>query len=122
MRKIILKINKLKGECIMNTDNIKIAILGFGNVGRAFVKLLTEKEEEIFTKFNLNVDVVAISTRTKGCLVNENGIDLAGVLDKFKNFNHFDKGISDYKEMSSMEIAEGLDYDILFELTPLQIF
>jgi len=122
MRKIILKINKLKGECIMNTDNIKIAILGFGNVGRAFVKLLTEKEEEIFNKFNLNVDVVAISTRTKGCLVNENGIDLAGVLDKFKNFNHFDKGISDYKEMSSMEIAEGLDYDILFELTPLKIF
>ena len=106
----------------MNTDNIKIAILGFGNVGRAFVKLLTEKQEEIFNKLNLYVDVVAISTKSKGCLVNETGIDLAGILNDLENYNHFDKDRSDYKEMSSMEIAEGLDYDILFELTPLKIF
>ncbi len=102
--------------------NIKIAILGFGNVGKAFVKLLTEKQEEIFNKFNLNVDVVAISTRSKGCLVNENGIDLTGALNDLERFNHFDEKRSDYKKLSSMEVAENVDYDILFELTPLQIF
>jgi homoserine dehydrogenase len=106
----------------MNTDNIKIAILGFGNVGRAFAKLLTEKQEEILNKFNLNIDVVAISTRTKGCLVNENGIDLKEALNDIEKLNHFDKKRSDYKDISSMEIAENLDYDILFELTPLKIF
>ena len=103
----------------MNTENIKIAILGFGNVGRAFAKLLTEKREEIFNKFSLNVDVVAISTRTKGCLVNENGIDLKEALNDIEKFNHFDNKRSDYKDISSMEIAENVDYDILFELTPL---
>ena len=106
----------------MNTENIKIAILGFGNVGRAFAKLLTEKREEIFNKFSLNVDVVAISTRTKGCLVNENGIDLKEALNDIEKFNHFDNKRSDYKDISSMEIAENVDYDILFELTPLEIF
>jgi len=106
----------------MNTENIKIAILGFGNVGRAFAKLLTEKREEIFNKFSLNVDVVAISTRTKGCLVNENGIDLKEVLNDIEKLNHFDNKRSDYRDISSMEIAENVDYDILFELTPLEIF
>ncbi|HBC32087.1 MAG TPA: hypothetical protein DC024_12700 [Clostridiales bacterium] len=112
----------LKQECAANRRNIKIALLGFGNVGKAFAKLLTEKQEEIFNKFNLNVDVTAISTKSKGCLVNENGIDLKEALNDLKNFNHFDESRSDYKEFSSMEVAENADYDILFELTPLQIF
>lgn len=103
-------------------NNIKIAILGFGNVGRAFAKLLTKKQEEISNKFNLKVDVVAISTRSKGCLVNEDGIDLISALNDLKKYNCFDENRSDYKEITSMEIAENIDYDILFELTPLRIF
>lgn len=106
----------------MINNNIKIAILGFGNVGQAFAKLLIEKEKEIFEKFNLSICVVAISTRSKGCLVNENGIDVLGALNDLKIMNHFDKNRSDYIEMSSMEVAENVDYDILFELTPLKIF
>ncbi len=103
-------------------NNIKIAILGFGNVGKAFSKLLTEKQDEIFNKFNLNIDVVAISTRSKGCLVNAEGINLLSTLNDLERYNRFDENRSDYKEISSMEIAENIDYDILFELTPLQIF
>ena len=103
-------------------NNIKIALLGFGNVGRAFAGLLVEKEKEIYEKFNLNVSVVAISTNSRGCLVNKNGIDLIGALNDLKTLNHFDENRSDYKNMSSMEIAYEVDYDILFELTPLKIF
>lgn len=106
----------------MTTDNIKIAILGFGNVGKSFAKLLTEKKEEILRKFKLEVNVVAISTKSKGSLVNENGIDLMSVLDDLEKYNHFDEKSNDYREVSSIEIAENVDYDILFELTPLQIF
>ncbi len=106
----------------MNSSNVKIAILGYGNVGRSFSKLLIEKENEIFERYNLKVSVVAISTKSKGCLVNENGIDLIGALNDLKTLNHFDESRSDYKEMSSIEIAENIDYDILFELTPLKIF
>ncbi len=106
----------------MINKNIKIAILGFGNVGKAFANLLIEKEREISEKFNLNVSVVAISTKSKGCLVNENGIDLNGILNDLKILNHFDENRSDYNEMSSIEVAENVDYDILFELTPLKIF
>ncbi len=106
----------------MNSKIVKIAILGFGNVGKAFAKLLTEKHKEIFNKFNVNVSVVAISTKSKGCLVNENGINLLDALNNLEEFNHFNEKRRDYRNISSMEIAENIDYDILFELTPLQIF
>jgi homoserine dehydrogenase len=106
----------------MINKNIKIAILGFGNVGKSFAKLLIEKEREISEKFNLNVSVVAISTKSKGCLVNENGIDLNEILNELETLNHFDENRSDYKLISSIEVAEKVDYDILFELTPLNIF
>ena len=106
----------------MIKNNIKIAILGFGNVGRAFARLLVEKEKEISEKLNFNISVVAISTNSKGCLVNENGIDLTDALNDLKVLNHFDESRIDYKNISSMEIADTVDYDILFELTPLKIF
>lgn len=106
----------------MTAKNVKIAILGFGNAGRAFAKLLTEKQGEILDKFNVKVDVAAISTKSKGCLVNEKGVDLNEALNDLERFNHFDRNRNDYREMSSMEVAENVDYDILFELTPLQIF
>lgn len=102
--------------------DIKIAILGFGNVGKAFVKLLLQKHEEIIEKYNCNVKVVAISTNSKGCLVNENGIDLNRALTDVEKLNHFDKNSNDYIVTNSMEIAKTVHYDILFELTPLKIF
>ncbi len=106
----------------MATDTIKLAILGFGNVGKAFAKLLTDKQDEIFKKFDLKVDVVAISTRSKGNLINENGIDLKTALNDIEKLNHFNEDSSDYKIVSSIEIAKTINYDILIELTPLQIF
>lgn len=102
--------------------DIKIALLGFGNVGKAFAKLLILKNKEIIEKYNCNVKVVAISTNSKGCLVNEKGIDLNIALADLEKLNHFSKSNIDYKIINSMEIAKTVDYDILFELTPLNIF
>lgn len=103
-------------------NNIKIAVLGFGNVGKSFAKLLIEKKEEIRRKFNVKVDLVAITTKSKGCIINEDGIDLEKVLSDLERLNHFDRKSNDYRMISSIEVAEKIDYDILFELTPLKIF
>ena len=103
------------------SSKIKIAILGFGNVGQAFAKLLTEKHTEILNKLHCDVQVIAISTKSKGCLVNENGINLENALSDLKKINKFNNMSSEYSEYSSMEVAERVDYDVLIELTPLQI-
>ena len=104
------------------TKNLKVAMLGFGNAGQAFVKLLMDKRAEISNSFDCNVQVVAISTRSKGSLVNESGIDLEGACSDIEKSHHFDEKRGDFSTLNSMEIALSVNYDVLIELTPLEIF
>ena len=54
-----------------------IALLGFGNVGRAFAELLIAKREELIQRYDLEVRVVGIMTAHHGAAINPQGIDLA---------------------------------------------
>jgi len=102
--------------------NIKIAILGFGNVGQAFAKLLLEKHEEILNNLGSEVQVVAISTGSRGSLVNESGIDIKKACADIENLHKFDEKSGDFSKLNSMDIANSVNYDVLIELTPLKIF
>ena len=41
----------------------KLALLGFGNAGQAFARLLLDKEDEIRRKYGCQVKVSAIATK-----------------------------------------------------------
>ncbi len=101
---------------------LKVAILGFGNAGRAFAKLMLEKRADIEEIYGTNVDVVAITTKSKGSLVDMNGINLLQACDDLENRGSFDPTWPAYSKITSMEVVETVDYDILIELTPLMIF
>ncbi len=100
---------------------IKLALLGFGNAGQAFAELLLKKQDIIREKYGYDIAVTAIATNTKGNLVSAEGINLREALDdvyecgKFRNAKHL-------TEMSTMEIAQSAYYDVLIEMTPLNIF
>lgn len=100
---------------------LKIAMLGFGNAGQAFAKLILDKKEEIKTSYNCDVRVVAIATGTRGSLVNDEGIDLDQAIGDMEKLHRFASDSTDFSEMASMEIAGTVDYDVLIELTPLAI-
>ncbi len=99
----------------------KLALLGFGNAGQAFAEMLLAKQDSIREKYGYDIIVTAIATNTKGNLVCSEGIDLKKALDdvakcgKFCNESHL-------TDMITMEIAENADYDVLIEMTPLNIF
>lgn len=77
-------------------DRIKLAMLGYGNAGRAFKNLLEEKAEELAAELGVEFEFAAIVTRSRG--------DLLGSPDE-----------------TGLSAAESADYDILIELTPLDI-
>lgn len=97
---------------------LNLAILGYGNAGRAYGKLLVAKVPEIKEKYGVEVKVTAIATRTKGTLLNRDGVDLEKIESELASLGKFKEGI----EMGAMEVAESADYDVLIELTPLEIF
>lgn len=101
---------------------LKIAMLGFGDAGQAFARLLLEKHNEIREKYKYDIQVVAISTGSRGSLVDMDGIDLNLTLSNMEKLNKFDQNRKDFSKLNSMEIVEKVDYDVMMELTPINIF
>lgn len=125
----------------------KLALLGFGNAGKAFAKLLMEKHEQIEEKYGYNVVVTAIATGTHGNLAvsasaedattaaatgranstdsagsaSAVGIDLAAAIEDIETLGKFSVRLP-LTDLTSMQIAEQADYDVLVEMTPLNIF
>jgi homoserine dehydrogenase len=108
----------LRVEGIKDMKEIKIALLGFGNAGQAFAKLLIKKSNEIAKTYETKVVVVAIATRSKGTVIDEKGLNLEEIIVEIEKDGKFSKSIN----MSALETANQVNYDILVELTPLEIF
>lgn len=103
-------------------ETLKIAMFGFGNAGRAVAKLLIEKQEEIRKSYNFDVKVTAITTLTRGNLIDEDGIELRKALKDIELKGRFDKAWKAYSSCSTEDILLKADYDVLMEITTLNIF
>lgn len=102
--------------------DLKIALLGFGNAGRGFAKMLTEKQEEIREIYGRGVLVTAIATHSKGTIVNDRGIDLRKAWTDVETEGKFAADTPGLCTMNALEVIEGADCDVVCELTPLNIF
>src|SRR3989442_3288393 len=58
----------------------RIVLVGFGNVGREFTRLLLERRSELARAFGLDASIVAILTARHGPVENPRGIDLRKAL------------------------------------------
>jgi len=96
-------------------------MIGFGNVGQAFAKLLISQKEWFRETYGLEVEVLAISTRTRGSLMSKKAIDLDHVLGMLEKGATFRDSMPEYVDLSPFEILEGCDANIMVELTTLNI-
>src|SRR5579885_1529644 len=46
--------------------HLRLALVGFGNVGRAFVGLLNEKADELSSRYGLTCAITGVATRRRG--------------------------------------------------------
>ena len=100
---------------------MKIAILGFGAVGKGVARVIAMKKDYLKDKYGLNLEIVAVADSSGGVISNE-GLDPNLLLNTKK-----EKGkVSDYPEygvsgLNSLKILEEVDYDCLVEVTPTNI-
>ncbi len=99
---------------------INVALLGFGSLGQSFARILLEKKEEIEKLYDTTVKVVAITTKTRGNLVDAWGIDLERVLSNVEQTGVLHKARETKIHNNSVDIAKAVDYDVLIEMTPLE--
>lgn len=99
---------------------INVAFLGFGNLGQSVAKILLDKKEEIEKNYGTTVNVVAITTKTRGNLVDAWGIDLERVLNNIQQTGVIPKTSKTMLQRNSLDVAETVEYDVLIEMTPLE--
>ncbi len=99
----------------------KVAIIGFGNVGQAFLSLLKDKRKQLFEKYRLEFDVVAISDPIKGSIYNGEGLSLEKITQLLSSEGH----IKDYEQgergWDSIQTIEKSNANIVVEATPTNL-
>ncbi len=93
---------------------VKICLIGMGNVGTCFLQLLKEKRDNIRDNFNFNCKLVAIFEQD-GALINNDGIDLNNLLEDYTNLRKNQYWKSNVKAQGMIST---LDIDICIEATP----
>lgn len=101
---------------------MRLIMLGFGDAGRAFARLIEEKKKEISEEYGYIIKVVAVTTKSRGSLFNEKGIELLRAVKEIEKMGIFNKEDESFSEISSLEAVSSVDYDVMVELTPLDIF
>lgn len=94
---------------------IKLALIGYGNVGKAFIRMLDRRREFLETAYGCQVQVTLLCTKTKGVLASAEGVTpFALAADGL--------GRMDFRQdLSVLDAIDALDYDVLVELTPIHI-
>ena len=69
---------------------LDIAMIGFGNVGRALVRLMQRKNDELRKRHNLTWRFRGISTARHGLAADPNGLDVNAALSIFESGGKLD--------------------------------
>jgi len=95
-----------------------LALLGFGNVGQAFLELLLEKQVDLITDPGIGLRVVGIASGSHGRAVNLRGLSLREILKAYREGKSLDE-FSTIPVADSQEFIQTCGADALVETTPV---
>lgn len=103
----------------MDTHSCDLALLGFGNVGRAFARLLVAKREELSRRYGLEWRVVGIATGSHGTAIDPGGISL----ERASELSRSGRSLANLSELpdpgDGAAFVRACRADVLIETTPV---
>jgi len=97
----------------------KLALLGFGNVGRALAILLQEKQAELKSRYDLTYSITGLATGRHGAAINPAGIDIDRALDFVRDGKSLEALSLRGPTTDGIEFIDQCEADVLFENTPV---
>jgi homoserine dehydrogenase len=76
----------MKGDVMAH----KLAFIGLGTVGQGLVEILSDKAEDLQTRYGFEAQVVAISDSMKGSIYHPDGLDLDAILKSVQEMGSLD--------------------------------
>lgn len=98
---------------------LNLCLIGFGNASRAFCKILLEHHESVKEMTGYDVRVTAIATRSKGSLIEQDGINLEQALTCINKNGmiHETKSL----DLDTLLLIEQSGADAMIEMSALSI-
>jgi homoserine dehydrogenase len=96
-------------------SHYNLALMGFGNVGKALARLLLEKQNELRDNYGLTYTVTGIATGRHGLLINSDGINLERAIDE----EYLTSMTASVFPENAFEFIHLCKADVLFENTPV---
>ena len=101
------------------TQKYRLCLVGFGNVGQAFARLLLDKQNELAERYDLAFVVTGIITGSHGRAVNPAGLALAAVLDILQNGKPLNELSTKPAPDEPHAFIQACPADFMFETTPV---
>ena len=98
---------------------LSLALVGFGNVGRAFARLLARKRERLLAQYDLQIFVTGIITGRHGQAIDPDGLDLERALVLVENGGKLDELSKVPSPPEVLDFIRACPADVLFENTPV---
>jgi homoserine dehydrogenase len=98
---------------------IPIALIGFGNVGQAFARLLKQKQDELKSRYQIKPQVVAIATGHHGMALSPDGLDLPLALELADSKQSLASLSPQPAPGSVLELIHACQAQVLFENSPV---
>lgn len=98
-------------------QNYRLALIGFGNVGQGFAKILQDKGEQLARRFDVKFQIVAISDLLKGSLYNPDGLDPATLLKAVQNDGHLNNLSAPHQNWDALKTISQTNADAIIEIS-----
>ena len=96
-----------------------LVLIGFGNVGQAFARLLLAKQELLQSQFGITFQVNGILTGRHGSAIDPNGMNLEQVLEQVQRKEDLSTLSALRTPSDPLEWIRACPGDVLFENTPV---
>ena len=97
----------------------RLVLVGFGNVGKAFARLLLQKQAELQQRYGLSFQVTGIITGRHGAAIDSEGLDLAQALDIASQGGSLVAIDRSAFEGTAVDFIHACPADALIETTPV---
>ncbi|MBN1372321.1 MAG: homoserine dehydrogenase [Anaerolineaceae bacterium] len=99
--------------------HLRMVLIGFGNVGKAFARLLLRKRDLLARDYGLTFQVNGITTGRHGRAIDPAGLDLARAVEVLEQGGNLDVLSAQPAPADTLEFIRACPADVLFENTPV---